>query len=158
MTAVRQRVEPIRSQVLRRSAKGQRCTLNLPGICNYDEQTVVLAHIHDEQFGKSQKADDTSSMFCCFACHSAYDLHRTGLDEAALLKMVLRAHFRTLRRWVLLQLVAVPLDAAKPFHTRPVPARKPPEQRKPVPAGRPLQGGRKLQSANNLRKSERPLP
>src|SRR5687767_14651483 len=119
MSELRQRREPIRSKAIRRAAAGQRCTLNLPGICSYDEATVVLAHIHDETFGKGQKADDTSGMFCCHSCHMAYDLHRTGLAEAALLKMVLRAYQRTIRRLVLLAVIQIPEDAPKPATPKP---------------------------------------
>ena len=140
-----QRREPIRSKALRRAAAGQRCTINLPNICTYDAETVVLAHIHDETFGRGQKADDTSGAHMCHACHTAYDLHRTGLDEADLLKLVLRAYQRTIRRLVLMGVMQIPQDAPKPFHERKPKARKPREQRTKI------QSGRKLESRNDLR-------
>lgn len=140
MSDLAQRTPPIRSQAIRRAAAGQRCTLNLPHICNHDPETVVLAHIHDEQFGRGQKADDTSGMFACHACHTAYDLHRTGLDALVLSELVFRAYQRTIRRLVLLKVLRLDEDVAKPFHARPVKPRKPREQRRPVPAGRKLQG------------------
>lgn len=128
------RTEPIRSKAIRTAAKGQRCTLNLPGICSYDADTVVLCHVHDETFGKGRKADDTSAFFGCFNCHTAYDLHRTGLDEVDLLKLEKRAMQRTLRRLVLLGIVVVPVDIPKPASDRAVKPRKPKGERKPIPA------------------------
>jgi hypothetical protein len=153
VTELRQRAEPIRSKAIRQAARGQRCTLNLPGICNYDPETVVLAHIHDDEFGKARKADDTSSMFACFACHTAYDTHRTGLSELDLVTLVLRAHFRTLRRLVLLEVVAVERDAPKSFSATPTPKRLPKEQRTKVRPSRGLQSsGRKIETRNDLRR------
>lgn len=144
MSELRQRVEPIRSKALRRAAAGQRCTLNLPGICCYDAETVVLAHIHDEQFGKSQKADDTSGFHACWKCHAAYDLHKHGLAEEAILRLVLRAYQRTIRRLVIMEAIKIEHDApmkhrVTPRRDKSTPDRKPPEQRAKIPAGRPLQ-------------------
>ncbi|GHA15467.1 hypothetical protein GCM10007989_07800 [Devosia pacifica] len=123
------RREPIRSKALRRAAKGQPCTLNFPGICDHNPETTVLAHVHDESFGKSRKADDTSAVHACYACHSALDLHRHGLADADLYRMLLRALQRTLRRLVETGVVQVPLDQSKPASARPVPKRKPRNQR-----------------------------
>lgn len=130
--ALAQRQPPIRSKAIRKAAAGQRCTLELPGICCRDEETTVFCHVHDEQFGRSQKADDISGFFGCYACHTAYDLHRTGLNEADELRSVMRAMQRTLRRLVLLGIVVVPEDPVKPFHARAVKPRKPRSERKAI--------------------------
>lgn len=140
------RVPPIRSKAIRRAARGQRCTLNLPGICNYDSETVVLAHIRDDHFGRSQKASDTSGMFCCSACHAAYDLARTGLDELSLLRLVFRAYQRTIERLVRLKVLLCDEDVKPTFAAKPVKPRKPKAQRAKV---RP---SRSMQSRNDLRK------
>ena len=29
---------------IRKAAKGEQCTLNITGVCNYNPETVVLAH------------------------------------------------------------------------------------------------------------------
>jgi hypothetical protein len=154
MSELRQRIEPIRSKSLRRAAAGQRCTLNLPGICNYDPETVVLAHIHDEQFGKSRKADDTSGMHCCAACHSAYDLHRTGLDELTLLKLVFRAYQRTIRRLVQMGEMKVKLDApltGKP----PAPKAKSTNSRsRAIPQRETVWPKREMKSRNTFQKAK----
>ena len=55
----------------RRSAEGRGCTLRLPGICNHDSATVVLAHARTG--GMARKCPDTAAFFACSACHDAYD-------------------------------------------------------------------------------------
>jgi len=151
------RQPPIRSQKLRRAAKGQRCTMNLPGICTDDPETVVLAHIHDETFGRGQKADDTSGAHMCHACHTAYDLHRTGLEDGDLYRMLLRAMQRTIRRLVVdLKVIIVPLDPEHLSHERPTPPRKPKAERKDIPARVDPwpKTSRKIQSRNSLKRQE----
>lgn len=58
---------------LRKSARGQTCTMRLP-CCNNDTETTVLAHIR--QFGwagTSQKPPDFLAFYACSACHDAFD-------------------------------------------------------------------------------------
>ena len=93
-----QKRTPIRSKKLRNAARGQRCTLRFPHICNHDPATTVLAHLHDETFGMGMKADDTSAVHACSACHAALDLHQTGLDPLTLSKATLAALQATIRR------------------------------------------------------------
>lgn len=152
MTEPRFRRDPIRSKAIRQAAKGQRCTLNLPGICNYDPETVVLAHISDETRGGARKADDTSAMFACSACHLAFDERRTGLEPAVLSALVLRAYQRTVRRLVVMGVMQVPLD--KPMEHR-VKPRKPRDQRAPINNRKDWPAGRKLKGRNDLRRRER---
>lgn len=127
-----QRRIPIRSKALRRAAAGQPCTLEFPGTCSHNPETTVLAHIHDETFGKGMKADDTSGVHACHSCHMAYDLHRTELTEAAVLWYVLRALQRTIRNLVERGIIVVPIDA--PTGAKTAPVRKPKAERKPIPA------------------------
>jgi len=117
----------------------------------------VLAHIHDESFGRGQKADDTSGAHMCHACHTAYDLHRTGLDDGDLYRMLLRAMQRTIRRLVVdLKVIIVPLDPEHLSSSKPTPKRKPPEQRTKIPARvEAWPTGRKLVSRNDLRKASK---
>ncbi|WLD56901.1 DUF1364 domain-containing protein [Salinispirillum sp. LH 10-3-1] len=89
------------SKKLRNSARGQDCTLNIAGVCNYNPETVVLAHLPDESKGMGTKADDISACFACSACHDYIDGRAGG-------KMALqdtewymrRAMVRTWRVWV----------------------------------------------------------
>jgi len=60
------------SQKLRDSARGQRCTLRLGGVCNHDQATTVLAHLPTHKSAAS-KGDDWHAVFACSACHDAID-------------------------------------------------------------------------------------
>ena len=132
MSALVQRREPIRSAKLREAARGEECTLQIFGCCVGGTETTVLAHLHDESFGRGQKADDTSAVFACFGCHDEIDGRTRKTGGADLTWYKLRALQRTIRRLVERGVLSVRLDAEKPFSARPTPKRKPPEQRKPI--------------------------
>jgi hypothetical protein len=63
--------KPIKSQKLRDSAKGQQCMVRLPGICNFMNETTVLAHLNGG--GAALKKDDVQGAFACFECHREAD-------------------------------------------------------------------------------------
>ena len=75
----------IRSSKILRHAKGQNCTLRLPGICNGNPEKVVFCHLTTGAAGKGMgiKAHDSLGFFGCSACHAAYDQQR-GRAELAL--------------------------------------------------------------------------
>lgn len=83
---------------LRASARGQQCTLQIVGVCTHDTYTTVLCHIHDETKGMGNKAEDTSAVFGCFACHRAIDLHSLPREDE--LFYLLRAYQRTIKFWI----------------------------------------------------------
>lgn len=68
---------------LRKEAKGRNCTVWLPGICNHNPETVVLAHIRMIGIsGMGLKADDLLGAWACSACHDAIDRRaHTDLDR-----------------------------------------------------------------------------
>lgn len=98
----------MKSQALRDSAKGQDCTLQIPGACNYDPATVVFVHFPDESHGMARKSDDISGGFGCSGCHDVID-RRVPYDFAAGDRewFMRRAQNRTMRRWIELGLVTV---------------------------------------------------
>ena len=61
------------SKKYRAAAKGQECTANIAGICNYNSDTVVLCHFPSEGHGISIKSSDISAGDCCSICHDAID-------------------------------------------------------------------------------------
>jgi hypothetical protein len=65
----------IRSKQYRDGARGQTCTLRIPGVCNSDPETVVFAHSNllADGKGKGQKADDLFGCDACSACHAWLD-------------------------------------------------------------------------------------
>ncbi len=68
---------------LRKQAKGRGCTVRLPGVCNHNSETVVLAHIRMLGVsGMGLKADDLLGAWACSACHDAIDRRaHTDLDR-----------------------------------------------------------------------------
>lgn len=68
--------KPVRteSKVVREFARGQECTLLIPGVCNGDWSTTV--HCHLRMFGLqgvNQKPDDIHGIHACSACHRVLD-------------------------------------------------------------------------------------
>jgi len=63
----------IASRKIRRAARDQACTLNIVGICNYDTDTTVFAHLPDESHGMAIKSTDASGCFACSSCHDVVD-------------------------------------------------------------------------------------
>lgn len=60
---------------IRKAARGQDCTLQIPGVCNANPETVVLCHSNQLADGKGMglKAPDTEGCFGCSACHDVLD-------------------------------------------------------------------------------------
>jgi hypothetical protein len=54
----------------RRAAKGQPCTMNVAGVCNYDVATSVLAHFRWlGDCGTGCKPNDTQAAHACSECN-----------------------------------------------------------------------------------------
>lgn len=92
------------SQKLRDSAKDQECTMRIPGVCNFDSTTTVLAHISCGQKGMGMKGPDMIAVFACSACHDALDA-RSGAkaDEGDML----RALAETQLKWLDMGLLTI---------------------------------------------------
>lgn len=59
---------------LRRLAKGRPCQVRAHGICNFDSDTTVLAHIRRGGVGgMGRKPADLCGVWACSACHDAID-------------------------------------------------------------------------------------
>jgi Protein of unknown function (DUF1364) len=84
------------NQAFRDLARGQDCTMNVLGVCNYDSETVVLAHSNSmaDGKGKGYKANDHSGVWACHACHAWLDqgkaskAEKDAAFEAAQLRMI----------------------------------------------------------------------
>jgi hypothetical protein len=95
----------IRSEDLTESAKGQECTLRLPGICNHDPSTTVFAHYPGSKMtgpkGTGSKGHDTHGGYACSRCHDYIDrrwktsaeLHPTIMLDA-MLRSLDETHYR----------------------------------------------------------------
>ena len=64
---------PIRSRVLREGARGEQCTVQIPGVCSGDPETTVLAHINWTGGVMGGKTDDISACYACDKCHAVLD-------------------------------------------------------------------------------------
>ena len=63
---------------LRESARGQECLVRIPGVCNRNPETVVLAHLNGG--GMGMKTHDLHGAFCCSDCHDEID-RRTRITD-----------------------------------------------------------------------------
>jgi hypothetical protein len=60
---------------IRRSAKNEDCTLNIPGLCENKTDTTVWCHsnLYTDGKGMGIKADDEAGCYGCAICHAFYD-------------------------------------------------------------------------------------
>lgn len=79
---------------LRRLAAGQPCHLRLPGICSFNSEQTVLAHIRRGNTACiGMKPADINGAPLCSACHDAYDERtRSKYSRSELDSEMLRAH------------------------------------------------------------------
>lgn len=90
--------KPIKSQKLRNSANGQQCLVRLPGICNFDPTTTVLAHLNGG--GTALKKDDIQGAFACHKCHMELD-GQTTIFEREFVELAFRQGVeRTQHYWL----------------------------------------------------------
>lgn len=64
-----------RSKRLLDAARGQQCTIQIPGICNGNPETTVAAHSNSLRHGKGLgiKAHDCYVAWACSSCHAEID-------------------------------------------------------------------------------------
>lgn len=96
---------------LRDVARGKPCMIRLPGICNGDPSTTVLAHLRMAGItGTAQKAPDMLGAWACSACHDACD-RRAHIDldldyiRLAFLEGMARTQYRLIRDEYLIEVV-----------------------------------------------------
>jgi hypothetical protein len=58
-----------------KAARGKDCTVRLPNICNFNNETTVFSHISGVRFRKgiASKVSDVLGAFSCSSCHDAID-------------------------------------------------------------------------------------
>jgi len=85
---------------LRKEARGRGCTVRIPGVCNFNSETVVLGHIRVAGVsGMGLKSPDLLGAWACSACHDEIDgrTHTSGMtrDELRL------AHYDGMARTIM---------------------------------------------------------
>lgn len=78
---------------LRKSARGRDCQVRLPGVCNFNSETTVLAHLNGA--GMGMKKHDLHAAFTCSNCHSAIDMQLATQYTTDELKL---AHYEGVER------------------------------------------------------------
>jgi hypothetical protein len=95
------------SKKLRNSAKGQDCQVRIPGICNFNNETTIPAHI--AKGGTGQKSADLFIAYCCSDCHAAIDGQtRTEYTYDELRLMAYEGMVRTQQIGLSIGLIKVP--------------------------------------------------
>lgn len=86
---------PLVSPLLRKSARGQRCTVRWADGCTDEEGAVVLAHVRSARWsGVGQKPPDWMACFGCSACNAAMESGNRPPES-----VLLRAVFETWDIW-----------------------------------------------------------
>jgi hypothetical protein len=58
---------------VRESARNETCRVRLPGICNFDKETTIYAHLNGVRFGKGIGNKSNLGAYCCSSCHAVVD-------------------------------------------------------------------------------------
>jgi Protein of unknown function (DUF1364) len=83
---------------LRAFAREQPCMVRVPGVCNRDTQTTVLAHARIIGIsGAGLKVPDLLAAWCCSACHAYCDTRHDAETQAMFLRGVLRTQYALIK-------------------------------------------------------------
>jgi hypothetical protein len=67
---------------LRKLAQGRDCMVRLPGICNHNPETTVLAHFRMAGLcGAGMKPHDLFAAWACSSCHDEIDRRTRKTDS-----------------------------------------------------------------------------
>ncbi|HFD2068649.1 MULTISPECIES: DUF1364 domain-containing protein [Serratia] len=67
---------------LRKEARGRDCQVRMPGICNFNPETTVLAHYRMAgTCGTGIKPHDAQAAHACSSCHDEIDRRTHHVDE-----------------------------------------------------------------------------
>ena len=89
----------IRSSRLTSSADDQECTLNIAGVCTYNNEETVLCHFNilgDK--GMGTKSSDLCGAWGCSACH--YHMDTNAMSKEQWLYYAYRGTMRTIHNLV----------------------------------------------------------
>lgn len=56
-----------------KSARMEDCTIRIPGVCNFNQETTIFAHLPGVRFGHGM-AHKVLNMFGAYSCSSCHDL------------------------------------------------------------------------------------
>lgn len=82
--------------MITKSARGEHCTVRIPGVCKDRTETTVFAHLNGG--GMGLRHSDALGAYACFECHQVIDGHvRSDHPHVVLLLWHLQAIARTLQ-------------------------------------------------------------
>ena len=58
---------------VRDSARGEQCCVRLPGVCSFDPETTVFAHISKVRQGHGMGIKTDKGSYACSKCHDVVD-------------------------------------------------------------------------------------
>ena len=89
------------SPAIRRSARGQPCTLRVPGVCTGDPDTTVACHVQAPGMATmAGKQSDLHVIHGCSECHAVLDCRDRWAEAAIGWDDVLRALIETQNRLI----------------------------------------------------------
>ena len=91
----------IKSKKIRDSARGEECTLNIPGVCRYDSETVVLCHFSVQDGGSNRLNGDLCAGYGCSLCHLAIDQYEAEDREFYMRRSMVRTLTRLFEKGLL---------------------------------------------------------
>ena len=81
---------------IRKSARGELCSLMIFPYCNNNPETTVLCHLGSLRKGMALKSEDYFAVYACSNCHDVIDGRmKTDLSEEEILKCQMRGLERT---------------------------------------------------------------
>lgn len=86
---------------LRKLARGQECQIRIPGICNGNPETTVLAHLRQAGItGVAQKSPDLLGAWSCSDCHFYTESRPNDRDRRAFLEGVMRTQYELIKQGI----------------------------------------------------------
>lgn len=68
---------------LTKAARGRECQVRIPGVCNGNPETTVLAHYRmSGTCGVGMKPNDLQGAWACSACHDACDGRSKSINRS----------------------------------------------------------------------------
>lgn len=87
---------------LRNHARAKECKVRIPGICNRDDTTTVLAHLRLAGItGAGQKAPDILGAHACSCCHTATEKTQDLTLKVAFYEGIFRTQYELIKEGVL---------------------------------------------------------
>jgi hypothetical protein len=71
---------------IRKAAMLQECQVRIPGVCSFNPETTVLAHLNGA--GVAIKHHDFQGAFCCSKCHAVIDGHAKSDYPPVMIKLL----------------------------------------------------------------------